>query len=351
MKTASCLVVSLIFISTVTYSSQALKLTRSDWWGQSESEEWQPGYQVNIEAEALFNNYEYTYDSVDGQTQFEWLMPLSVSYTNDEGARIRVGAMFEKEYGSDSSDYSFLASYQIPFQDHRQLLSFGSLTSGHLIHPALLDINSNFDGDLDQGMEWQTDYAWMSSDFWIDWQQILEEDSSEQFEVGWTSIFRLQKFRAYFDFLANHVGGEGDTEYTQIRNYGSVAGIGYNVNPGAPLEYEFGVLSIHTSYERNENTNKYSDGIEAFVSQRGRITQNWQTDMRIKGYRGDPVTTLNAYTGYQMGNFFATDLWFLFTGFEDVQLEFGTSLEWTDQGLQTIQAISLNWHFQRPFWQ
>ncbi|AJQ96963.1 hypothetical Protein YC6258_04931 [Gynuella sunshinyii YC6258] len=349
MKTNSLLFVLLFLVSTVTYSSQALKLTGSEWWGKSDSSKWQPGPQLDFEAEALLNNYEFSHDDVNGHTQFGWLMPVSVSYTNEEGARMRVGVLVTQQYGDIDNEQSFLGSYQIPFQQHQQLLSFGTLASGHSVHPALLDVNDNLDGRLDQGMEWQTDYSWLTSDLWIDWQSILEQERSEQFEIGWTSTWKFSRLRLHADVIANHVGGEGDRQYTQIRNYGSVVGAGVCLDASGECHYEFGALAINSVYSRDEAKDVSSNGVEVFMQQHGRIAENWQSSLRGRAYIGDPVVTLNGYAGYQMGDFVAADLWFLYTGFQDVQLELGTSLQSTDEGLQTTQTISLNWQFKHPF--
>ncbi len=168
----------------------------------------------------FFKNNEYQNDYVIGQTLVGLFFEPSIDFYAGPKTRIRTGAHFLKYHGTEKfQKIKPIVTIQHQASDYLDIL-FGTIysTTNHGLLEPLMGFENYLSNHYENGMQFLFSYPNFKADFWLDWEQFIQQDDpfQEHFTVGGHMLFPIVdgptwKLNADVQMIFRHKGGQIDS--------------------------------------------------------------------------------------------------------------------------------------------
>jgi len=223
----------------------------------------------------FFKDNEWFDTTIDGYTLFGYQLNPYLSYHIAKNVRLDAGVYAQKDFGND--DYTDVKpTLSLKITNNRNFnFIFGTLEGS--VHHRLIEPLYDFERVLNNRLENGVQVLWMKDDLfldaWIDWQNMIYFNDTEQerFTAGLSfnkTLFRSNGFHIDLpvQVTGHHQGGQIDTVANPVITI-------YNGAIGLTIESEssgfvraWGLKSYVTGYNTSSDDLPYKDGTGIFIN-------------------------------------------------------------------------------------
>ncbi|MBO6517084.1 MAG: hypothetical protein JJ975_11090 [Bacteroidia bacterium] len=253
---------------------------------------------LHIENLGYFRNVEYKSRIDEGRTLFGYQFWPELSYQLGEKAQVLAGLFLQRDFGGEGF-YKSVPTFSFQYRLEKHFFRLGTLlgsTQHQLVEP-LYDPENVIENRLENGFQHVFAAQHLRTEFWIDWQKMIYQNSPfrEEFTAGVAIepiLFNktTRKLSLPFKLLSFHKGGEIDTsKLPTISNFNFDYGVDYVTRP-AGSKWDSVAFQFHALYYEDISTQpvNYIDGLGQYVS--------------IAAYRAGFGAMLNYYDAHQFHN-------------------------------------------------
>lgn len=172
-----------------------------------------------VDISGYFWNNEYTTNITPGYTLFGYQFKPYFSYYPTKNLRLDLGGNFMKDFG-DSSFSDIRPVLTLKYQKNHFSFLFGTIEGAatHRLIEPLYYLQNVVSKRIEDGLQFKWENERLFFDVWLEWVNMIYfgDDEREEFNLGISFNYQVYfsphlRIEIPFQFLANHKGGEIDT--------------------------------------------------------------------------------------------------------------------------------------------